>query len=345
MHLEIPALSDMHVHMRQGYTIAEVAPFTGRCCAHALAMPNTDPPLLNYVDAVAYGIELKKQLPWTVPLLAIKLTMGTTPEMVLAAHLAGVTAFKLYPEGVTTNSQDGVHLGCLLCPQEYPLFMDTLGAMENCGLVLCLHGEMPGEFCLDREENFLPFVGLVHGYFPKLKVVLEHITTRAAVEFILEWCEGGGPLAATITAHHLCLTLDHVVGDKVQPHNFCKPLAKHPYDLIALRSAARSGEPCFFLGSDSAPHRRQDKECSHGCAGVFTAPILPELLAQEFEDMDALDKLESFTSKFANEFYGLPPVRGRSGWPSVPGRSLGSVGTSSPSRPGSNFPGAWSDFL
>ncbi len=306
MRLEIPALSDMHVHFRQGTIISQVAPFTGKYCAYVLAMPNTDPPILNYIDAAAYGFQLKKQLPWTVPLLTIKLTMRTNPATVATAVDAGVKAFKLYPEGVTTNSRDGIHAGCLLAPQDHPLFMDALGAMEKHDLVLCLHGETPGVFCLDREEKFLPFVRLVHGHFPKLRVVLEHITTRAAVDFVAN--HAYGPLAATITAHHLCLTLDDVVGDKLQPHNFCKPLAKRKEDREALRRVVAQGGYCFFLGSDSAPHSRQDKECSQGCAGVFTAPVLPQLLAQEFDDMDALSRLENFTSRFANEFYRLPPV-------------------------------------
>lgn len=322
MHLEIPALSDMHVHFRQGTIISEVAPFTGRYCAHVLAMPNTGPPLLSYIDAVDYGFQLNKQLPWTVPLLTIKLTMRTDPAMIEAASKAGVTAAKLYPEGVTTNSKDGIHQGVLLSPQLFSLFMDTLGAMEKWDMVLCLHGEMPGEFCLDREEKFLPFVHLIHGHFPKLRVVLEHITTRMATGYVETYASG--PLAATITAHHLCLTLDDVVGDKIQPHNFCKPIAKYPHDLVALRKAACSGDPRFFLGSDSAPHRREDKECSHGCAGVFTAPLLPQLLAQEFDDMDALSRLEGFTSRFANEFYQMPPATRKirlvkSGW-TVPQR-------------------------
>lgn len=295
--IKIRRPDDMHVHLREGGMLQLVAPLTAKDFARALVMPNTNTPILSGWDVAKYRGEIKLAAPGFEPLMTIKLVESTTPEIILAAQAAGAIAAKVYPQGVTTNSADGI---------DPEAVMDTYEALEACGMVLCLHGEMPGVFCMDREAAFLTSLETIAGIFPKLKIVLEHVTTAAAVRCV----ERLGPnVAATITVHHLMLTLDDVVGDKIQPHNFCKPIAKTPADRAALREAATSGNPKFFLGTDSAPHSRYHKECASGCAGVFTAPVAMPLLAEIFETEGSLGDgpvLERFTSEFGARFYGLP---------------------------------------
>jgi dihydroorotase len=287
---------DMHVHLRQGDMLTEVAPYTAAQCARAIVMPNLTPPILTAEDVVRYREEIEQAAGSSFkPLMVFKIVPSTTPAMVTELKKVGVTAGKLYPEGVTTNSEDGVKD----IPALYPVFKE----MEKQGIVLCLHGEVPGVFCLDREAAFLPVLDDIAKNFPKLKVVLEHITTAAAVEQIKRLPAN---ITATITVHHLELTLDEVIGEKIRPHHFCKPIAKRPEDKAQLLDAAISGNPKFFLGTDSAPHTVETKECSAGCAGVYTAPVMLEVLAEVFERMESLDKLEDFTSRFGAEFYGLP---------------------------------------
>ncbi|HYE60197.1 MAG TPA: dihydroorotase, partial [Candidatus Kapabacteria bacterium] len=200
--------------------------------------------------------------------------------------------------GVTTNAHDGVRNATARHMHE------VYTAMAEARMVLCLHGETPGEFVLDRETRFLSSLAEIAKTHPTLKIVLEHVTTADAVEWILRY--QGNNVAATITAHHLDLTLDDVIGDMLRPHHFCKPVAKRPEDRQALWNAIQRGNPRFFLGSDSAPHLRIMKEHAEGCAGVFTAPILLPLLATLFERRTCLDLLESFTSTHGAAFYGLP---------------------------------------
>jgi dihydroorotase len=266
-------------------------------------MPNLTPPITTVEMLNDYGGSLGHVLKHTRPLMTFKLIGTTTAECVRAFHEAGAVAGKLYPEGVTTNSADGIGRGVLERPERFPTFQDALGEMERLDLVLCLHGEMPGAFCLDREREFLPFVAWLLNHYPKLRVVLEHVTTSDAVRFVSSNVADGKHLAATITLHHLLLTLDDVIGDKLRPHYFCKPIAKQPEDKEALREVVRTRHPAFFLGSDSAPHLVMDKECAEGCAGVFSAPVLPELLAQVFEEVDAMNALRGFASDFGNAFY------------------------------------------
>jgi dihydroorotase len=175
--------------------------------------------------------------------------------------------------------------------------------MSDQRIVLSVHGELPGTFCLEREERFLEVLDDIVAEFPTLRIVMEHLSTEAAVLAVKEWRD---TVAATITVHHLELTLDDLAGDRLNPHYFCKPLVKCPHDREALLKAALSGNPKFFLGTDSAPHAINKKECACGCAGVYTAPVAMPVLAQIFEDNNALDKLEAYTSQFGAEFYGLP---------------------------------------
>jgi dihydroorotase len=287
---------DMHLHLRQGEMLKLVAPHAATQFARAIIMPNLTPPILNAEHVVRYRGEIEAAAgPGFTPLMTFKIVAATTPEMVKQLKEAGAIAGKLYPEGVTTNSEDGVRD----IPALYPVFAE----MERQELVLCLHGEMPGTFCLDREAAFLPVLDEIASNFPKLHIVLEHITTAEAVDKVLSLPEN---VAATITVHHLELTLDEVIGDKIQPHHFCKPVAKRPEDRSNLLQAALSGSPKFFLGTDSAPHAVETKECAHGCAGVYTAPVTMAVLGEIFEAAKALEKLEDFTSRFGAEFYSLP---------------------------------------
>lgn len=288
---------DFHVHLRDGPMLGAVAPYTARQFRRALVMPNLTPPVLTGADADAYRGRIQAQLGENnfKPLMAIKIVDSTTPKMVYEARKLGVIAGKLYPEGVTTNSEDGV--------RSFEGLYAVFRAMADCGMVLCLHGESPGVFVLDREEHFiehclLPLLKTVSN----LKVVLEHATTARAVELVPNF----GNLAVTITAHHLFLTLDDVIGGMLEPHHFCKPVAKRAADRAALVHAATSGRPRIFLGTDSAPHDISKKECRSGCAGVFTAFSALELVTQVFDERHALSHLENFTSRWGAEFYDLP---------------------------------------
>jgi dihydroorotase len=304
-------------------------------------MPNTEPPVLTGADAERYRKEIVSALPLDAagasgasgagfePLMTIKLVPSTTPAVVRDAAAAGVVAGKLYPEGVTTNSSDGV--------RDVMALRDVFAAMSDAGMVLCLHGESPDAFCLDREAQFLAEVlpSLARS-FPDLRIVLEHVSTAAAVDWVRGW--DGGNVAATVTVHHLLLTLDDVVGGMLAPHHFCKPVAKRPADRAAIVAAAVSGDPRFFLGTDSAPHARAAKESAHGCAGVFTAPVALPVLATVFEEQGALDALDAFCSAHGAAFYGLPPATGtvrlvRSPW-TVPSEVDGIV----PFRAGTTLP-------
>jgi dihydroorotase len=208
---------------------------------------------------------------------------------------SGAVGGKFYPARVTTNSEDGIKD----LKSIYPL----LEIMQERGIVLNIHGEEPESFCLDREKNFLKKVDELIHLFPRLRIVLEHISDRASVEYIME---SRGQIAATITVHHLLLTLDDVIGNPINPHHFCIPVAKTTQDRKALLQAAFSGNPKFFLGTDSAPHPREVKEFAQGSPGIYTAPVAVPLLVQIFDKAGNLNRLEDFTSKFGSEFYQLP---------------------------------------
>lgn len=304
--LAIRRPDDFHVHFRRGAMLENVLPHTAEHFGRALVMPNTDPPILTGADAHRYQEEILGacggQFRQTFePLMTIQIVPGTTPAQVREAKSVGVIAGKIYPRGLTTNSENGV--------VDYTALTPVYEAMQTCGMVLSLHGESPdaGVFCLDREARFLDTLKWIVERFPSLQIVLEHTTTAEAVKVVL-----GLPVnvAATITVHHLFLTLDDVAGGKLKPHYFCKPLAKRPEDRAALIQAALSGNPKFFLGTDSAPHPRQAKECAACSAGIFTAPVALPLLAQFFSQHNKLDRLENFTSVFGASAYGLPSNAG-----------------------------------
>lgn len=281
--------------------LSNVAPHTARQFARALVMPNLTPPIRSGAEAVRYGKAVKaaaKTESFT-PLLTIALTDKTSPRMITDARELGVIAAKLYPRGATTNSEEGVSNIQGLWP--------VYAAMEECGMVLSLHAEEPRAFCLDREKLFIPHITSFVRDLPRLRLVVEHVTTAEMVDLV---CELPDTVAATITAHHLELTLDHVIGDKVSPHAFCKPIAKRPKDRERLGWAAMYGGPKFFFGSDSAPHDRRNKECASGCAGIFSAPVAMQFLVTWFELQGDLAPLEPFVSESGARFYDLPLNQG-----------------------------------
>lgn len=299
-------IDDMHCHFRVGSLLKEVLPFTAQYASRGIAMPNTRPrAILTGNDIIWYRDEIRCALdemphrhPFE-PLMTIEIRDSTTPKIIVEAHSVGAVAGKAYPLGVTTNSDEG--LRDFNCER----ISETFLAMQDIGMPLLIHGELDRERTLvtKREEVFLPTLLKLAEKFPNLKIVLEHVSTRIAVESVRQL---GKNVAATITAHHLCLTLNDVVGYGIQPHHGCMPMPKDFDDRDTLIATATSGDPKFFLGSDTAPHSREKKECAKGACGVYTAPVLPQVLAEVFEKAGYLDRLESFTSRFGAEFYGLP---------------------------------------
>ncbi|OGZ31371.1 MAG: hypothetical protein A3H02_03240 [Candidatus Niyogibacteria bacterium RIFCSPLOWO2_12_FULL_41_13] len=299
-------LDDMHCHFRTDLLLKEVLPFTAQYAGRGIAMPNTRPrAILTGDDVVWYRGEIKRALDEMPdrysfePLMTVEIRDNTTPQMIAKAHHAGAVAGKVYPLGVTTNSDEGLR------DFDNERISETFRAMQDAGMLLLIHGELDRErtLVMKREEIFLPTLLALADKFPNLKIVLEHVSTRAAVESVRQL---GNNVAATITAHHLCLTLNDVVGYGIQPHHGCMPMPKDFDDRDALIAAATSENPKFFLGSDTAPHPREKKECAKGACGVYTAPVLPQVLAEVFESVKRLNRLENFTSRFGAEFYGLP---------------------------------------
>lgn len=298
MKLTIRRPDDMHVHLRDGDMLDQVLHHTQKNFARALVMPNLVPPILNAEDLSAYRERILKSCQRNTesfqPLMTFKVTQSTTPEMIGDLKLAGAAAGKLYPEGVTTNSENGV--------TDFEALYPVYEAMATNGVVLCIHGELPGTPSLEREVRFLPQLIKIARHFPNLKIVFEHISSFESVTAVAALPKN---VAATITAHHLYLTLDDIIGGSLDCHSFCKPVAKTEEDRQALIRAATSGNPKFFLGSDSAPHSIEKKH-SEGCAGVFSAPVLLPALAQKFAEHDSLDRLDDFCGRFGADFYGLP---------------------------------------
>lgn len=295
---------DLHVHLRDGMMLRNVCGWTSRHFARALVMPNV-PAIHTGEEAIAYRDRIEKAAGNNFKVIScIKLTHRTTPSVIREASELGILCAKLYPSGVTNASHDGIEDPWAIRP--------IYEAMADCGMVLCVHGEEPSAFILDREEAYLGVVSRIAREYSGLRVVLEHITTAGSVHLV---AKGPPNLACTITAHHLELTLDDVLSGGIHPHHFCYPVAKRPVDREFLVEAAM-GEygDRFIFGSDSAPHRREDKESACGCAGVFSAPVAMSVLAELFlgEDSSAEDiaRLQSFTSERGADFYGLPRNEG-----------------------------------
>lgn len=300
--IHIRRMADMHCHFRSDEMLRRVILFTAAYCQYGLAMPNTRPQaILSASDIESYrnkiySLVADKGYNFS-PVMTIEIRDNTTIEMIEDAFEVGAVAGKVYPLGVTTNSDQGM--------RDFKKAAPLFKKMEELGMKLLVHGESPDAHVLviDREHKFLPTMQWLIDTFPNLRIVMEHITTKSAVELVTEspWT-----VAATITGHHLCLTLNDIIGSGIRPHHYCMPVAKRFSDRDALVAAATSGNPKFFLGSDTAPHMKGAKESSCGCAGIYTAPVLPSLLAGIFEREQTLDKLEDFTSTFGCLFYNLP---------------------------------------
>ncbi len=297
--LIIPIPDDFHVHVRQGASLPGYVRDLARSFGRALIMPNTLPPITSAESILKYREEILSAAHTVRPdfsaMMTFKLRADYTENDLINMRQAGAIAGKYYPAGVTTNSQDGI--------SDFDSVFPTIALMEKLGIVLCIHAEEPGVFCLWREEKFIQKVERLTREFPNLKIVFEHVSSQAAVCAVKELSEN---VAATVTVHHLTMTLDDVVGDALRPHHFCKPLPKFPGDREAIREVVFSGNPKFFLGTDSAPHAKENKECPCGAAGVYSAPVALPILAEEFERAGALDKLADFTSGFGADFYGMP---------------------------------------
>lgn len=303
--ITLPRPDDWHLHLRDGAMLKAVLPESARHFARAIVMPNLVPPVVTLADAQAYHARIMAALPRDMafePLMTLYLTEGTDPADVAAAHASGlVKAVKLYPAGATTNSHSGV--------RDLAKVMPVLETMARIGLPLCTHGEVTDADVdiFDREAVFIDNVlDPLRRRLPELRVVMEHITTEEGVAYA---AEGGDTLAATITTHHLIINRNHILAGGIKPHYYCLPVAKREKHRLALRKAATSGSPRYFLGTDSAPHVDALKEHACGCAGCFTATNTLPLLAHVFEEEGALDRLAGFTSLHGPAFYRLPVNR------------------------------------
>ncbi len=293
---------DWHLHLRDGAALAAVLPHTARQFARAIVMPNLRSPVTTVALARAYRERILAALPAGSrfePLMTLYLTDNTRPEEIALARSSGVVhAVKYYPAGATTNSDSGV--------TELARCFPALQAMEKAGLPLLLHGEVtdPEVDVFDRERVFIDTVlPRITQRFPGLRLVLEHVTTREAVEYVAAAPEG---VAATITAHHLLLNRNAMFAGGMRPHHYCLPLLKREAHRQALVRAATGGSPRFFLGTDSAPHARRSKEAACGHAGIYSAHAAIELYAEAFAAAGALDKFEAFASFHGADFYRLP---------------------------------------
>ena len=297
--LTIRRPDDWHVHLRDGEMLRTVAPYTARQFARAIVMPNLVPPITTLEAANAYRERIVAAAgAGFAPLMTCYLTDEANPDELARGFEDGVwIAAKLYPAGATTNSASGV--------TDIRNIYPTLARMERIGMVLCVHGEVTDidVDVFDREKIFIVRVlsKLVKD-FPALKIVFEHITTKEAVEFVRHH----ESVAATITPQHLIINRNAIFAGGLRPHAYCLPVAKRETHRLAVRQAATSGSPQFFLGTDSAPHNREAKESACGCAGIFNAAFALESYAQVFDDEGALDKLEAFASVNGARFYDLP---------------------------------------
>ena len=302
MHLTLTRPDDWHLHLRDGEVLRDVVPHTARQFARAIVMPNLKPPVTTTAQAQAYRDRILAAVPEGMtfePLMTLYLTDGTPPEEIARARESGIVhGVKLYPAGATTHSDAGV-TDLRHCDA-------TLAAMAELGMPLLVHGEVtdPDVDVFDREAVFIErqLKPLLDRH-PDLKLVLEHVTTREGVRFVHD---AGDRVAGTLTPQHLLFNRNALFASGLRPHHYCLPVLKRECHREALLEAATSGNPKFFLGTDSAPHARHAKESACGCAGVFSAPLALECYALAFERAGALDRLEAFASHHGPDYYGLP---------------------------------------
>jgi len=301
-HIRLVRPDDWHLHLRDGAALRAVLPATAQVFGRAIVMPNLKPPVATTKAALDYRARILHSLPAGSPfepLMTLYLTDETSAAEIADAKASGVVhAIKYYPAGATTNSQSGV----TALARAYP----ALAAMERAGLVLAIHGEVTDADVdvFDRERAFVEReLPRVVRDFPGLRIVLEHVTTRDGIAFV---SEAPPNVAATITPQHLLYSRNALFAGGLRPHLYCLPVLKRETHRQALVQAATSGNPKFFLGTDSAPHARDAKENACGCAGCYSAPLALPLYAEAFEDADALDRLEGFASRNGAAFYGLP---------------------------------------
>jgi dihydroorotase len=305
--LTITRPDDWHLHLRDGAALAAVLPDTARRFARAIVMPNLRPPVTTVALAATYRERILAALPAGMdftPLMTLYLTDNMPAAEIDAVKASGfVHAIKLYPAGATTNSDAGV--------TDLKKCAATLARMEKLGVPLLVHGEVndPAVDVFDREAVFIDrILAPLLRDFPALKVVLEHVTTSDGIDFVKD---GGANVAATLTAHHLLLNRNAMFAGGMRPHHYCLPVLKRETHRQALVAAAVSGNPKFFLGTDSAPHAQSAKETACGCAGCYTAHAGIELYAEAFEGAGALEKLEAFASFYGADYYGLPRNAGK----------------------------------
>ena len=297
---------DWHLHVRDGEALYTVVPHTAAQFGRAVIMPNLKPPITTAAQALAYAQRIQTAVPSGVkfePLMTLYLTDNLPADEIKRAKEAGVVAVKLYPAGATTNSDAGV--------TDIRKTYKTLEAMQREGLLLLVHGEVtsPDIDLFDREAVFIDTQLIpLRRDFPELKIVMEHITTREAAQYV-----GASDrfTAATVTAHHLLYNRNAIFTGGIRPHYYCLPVLKRETHRLALVEAATSGSPKFFLGTDSAPHPAHLKEHASGCAGCYTAHAAMELYAEAFDSVGTLNKLEAFASFNGADFYGLPRNTGR----------------------------------
>lgn len=312
---------DFHLHVRDHDLLKMVVPASAVRFARAIIMPNLQPSITTMELARQYRGRILEAVPSGIsfqPLMTLFLTEETSPAEIAAAKASGfVHGVKWYPAGATTNSEHGV--------REITFCFQALEAMEKLGLPLLVHAETtdPGVDVFDREAVFIDrHLGPLVSRFPGLRVVVEHVTSLQAVQFVQD---SSNLVGATITAHHLLLNRNAIFEGGLRPHNYCRPVLKRERHRLALIEAATSGHPRFFLGTDSAPHRRRDKESPCGCAGIYTAHAAIELYAEVFEQVQALDRLEAFASFHGADFYGLPRNQERIALVKMPWRAPSSI--------------------
>lgn len=286
---------DMHLHLRDEDMLELVGPLTSKTFSAALVMPNLVPPITTKEALLAYKERILKACKNDkfVPYMTLFFKSDYSFDF-LKSVKDEIIGIKLYPAGITTNSQTGVS------SMDIEVLRPVLEAMSELEIPLCIHGETNG-FVMDREKEFMPIYEAIAKAFPRLKIIMEHITTKDALELLDKYDN----LYATVTLHHLLITLDDLAGGMLAPHLFCKPIAKRPEDKFALLNAALKAHPKLMFGSDSAPHPKHKKECCGCAAGVFTAPIALQVLVELFEKHNALNNLEDFVSNNAQRIYSL----------------------------------------